>query len=127
MTNLIFFFIFIPILALILLTISIILSPHNPYQKKNSAFGCGFHSFSGQNSVQLTISQFITVCFLFVVLEMLLICIRVINGYTPCIYVLTMLLVFFIILALSFVFILAEKDLGIDNKHIGNHKSKIII
>jgi NADH:ubiquinone oxidoreductase subunit 3 (subunit A) len=24
------------------------LSPHNPYQEKNSAFECGFHSFLGQ-------------------------------------------------------------------------------
>ena len=45
MTSLTFFFIFIPILALILLAVNIALSPHNPYQEKNSAFECGFHSF----------------------------------------------------------------------------------
>ena len=45
MTSLTFFFIFVPILAVILLTINIMLSPHNPYQEKNSAFECGFHSF----------------------------------------------------------------------------------
>ena len=59
MTSLTFFFIFIPILALILLAINLLLSPHNPYQEKNSAFECGFHSFLGQNRTQFSISFFI--------------------------------------------------------------------
>ena len=59
MTSLTFFFIFIPILSLILLMVNILLSPHNPYQEKNSAFECGFHSFLGQNRTQFSISFFI--------------------------------------------------------------------
>ena len=55
MTSLTFFFIFIPILALILLAVNIVLSPHNPYQEKDSVFECGFHSFLGQNRTQLII------------------------------------------------------------------------
>ena len=43
MTSLTFFFIFIPILSLILLlAIYFLFSPHNPYQEKNSAFEWGF-------------------------------------------------------------------------------------
>ena len=49
MTNIHIFFIFIPILALILLLVNLLLAPHNPYEEKNSAFECGFHSFFGQN------------------------------------------------------------------------------
>jgi NADH-ubiquinone oxidoreductase chain 3 len=45
LTSLTFFFLFIPTLALILLGISILFSPHNPHQEKNSAFECVFRSF----------------------------------------------------------------------------------
>ena len=73
MTSLTFFFIFIPILTLILLTVNIVLSPHNPYQEKNSAFECGFHSFLGQNRTQFSISFFIfALLFLLFDLEILL-------------------------------------------------------
>ena len=59
MTSLTFFFFLIPMLAILLLAINILLSPHNPYQEKNSAFECGFHSFLGQNRTQFSISFFI--------------------------------------------------------------------
>ena len=49
MTSTTFFFIFVPILAIILLAVNLIFAPHNPYQEKDSAFECGFHSFLGQN------------------------------------------------------------------------------
>jgi NADH-ubiquinone oxidoreductase chain 3 len=54
-----FFFLFKPILTLILLGLNILLLPHNSYQEKNSAFECGFHSFLGQNIIQFSISFFI--------------------------------------------------------------------
>src|SRR6266536_1760174 len=59
MTSTTFFFVFIPILAIILLTINLIFAPHYPYQEKDSAFECGFHSFLGQNRTQFSISFFI--------------------------------------------------------------------
>ena len=52
MTSTTFFFFLIPVLAILLLAINLILSPHNPYQEKDSAFECGFHSFLGQNRTQ---------------------------------------------------------------------------
>jgi len=58
MTSLSLFFLIVPTLALILLAISLILAPHNPYQEKDSTFECGFHSFLGQNRTQFTISFF---------------------------------------------------------------------
>jgi NADH-ubiquinone oxidoreductase chain 3 len=45
MTSLTFFSLFILTLALILLGIYILLSPHNPHQEKRSAFECVFRSF----------------------------------------------------------------------------------
>ncbi|CAG8644321.1 7031_t:CDS:2, partial [Scutellospora calospora] len=36
-------------LTIILLAVNLIFAPHNPYEEKDSAFECGFHSFLGQN------------------------------------------------------------------------------
>ena len=32
-----------------MLAVNLILSPHNPYQEKDSAFECGFYSLLGKN------------------------------------------------------------------------------
>ena len=121
MTSLSFFFIFIPILALILLAVNIILSPHNPYPEKNSAFECGFHSFLGQNRTQFSISFFIfALLFLLFDLEILLVYPYVVSAYTNGIYGLIIMLIFFIILTLGFVFELGKSALKIDSRQLSN-------
>jgi NADH-ubiquinone oxidoreductase chain 3 len=121
MTSLTFFFIFIPILALILLTISIVLSPHNPYQEKNSAFECGFHSFLGQNRTQFSVSFFIfALLFLLFDLEILLVYPYIVSAYTNGIYGLIIMLIFFFILTLGFVFELGKNALKIESRQINN-------
>ena len=121
MTSLTFFFIFIPILAVILLTINIMLSPHNPYQEKNSAFECGFHSFLGQNRTQFSISFFIfALLFLLFDLEILLVYPYVVSAYTNGIYGLIIMLIFFFILTLGFVFELGKNALKIESKQTNN-------
>jgi len=123
MTSLTFFFLFIPILALILLVISIILSPHNPYQEKNSAFECGFHSFLGQNRTQFSISFFIfALLFLLFDLEILLVYPYIVSAYTNGIYGLIIMLIFFFILTLGFVFELGKNALKIDSRQVYNIK-----
>src|SRR5437016_4028830 len=94
------FFIFVAnFLLLILLIINIILSPHNPYQEKNSAFECGFHSFLGQNRTQFSISFFIfALLFLLFDLEILLIYPYIVSAYSNGIYGLIIMLIFFFIL-----------------------------
>ncbi|EGD94344.1 NADH dehydrogenase subunit 3, partial [Trichophyton tonsurans CBS 112818] len=73
MSSTTFFFLFIPILACVLLVINLLLSVHNPYQEKDSVFKCGFHSFLGQNRTQFSISFFIfALLFLLFDLEILL-------------------------------------------------------
>ena len=117
MTSLTFFFILIPTLAIILLSINIILSPHNPYQEKNSAFECGFHSFLGQNRTQFSISFFIfALLFLLFDLEILLIYPYVVSAYSNGIYGLIIMLVFFLILTIGFVFELGKNALKIDSR-----------
>jgi NADH-ubiquinone oxidoreductase chain 3 len=121
MTSVIFFFFLVPILAMILLFINLILSPHNPYQEKDSAFECGFHSFLGQNRTQFSISFFIfALLFLLFDLEILLVYPYVVSAYTNGIYGLIIMLIFFFILTLGFVFELGKNALKIESKQTNN-------
>ena len=127
MTSISFFFVFIPVLSIILLGINIIFSPHNPYQEKNSAFECGFHSFLGQNRTQFSISFFIfALLFLLFDLEILLVYPYVVSAYTNDIYGLIVMLIFFSILTIGFIFELGKNALKIEtrqmnfNSHIRN-------
>jgi NADH-ubiquinone oxidoreductase chain 3 len=125
MTALTFFFILIPILALILLSLNIILSPHNPYQEKNSAFECGFHSFLGQNRTQFSISFFIfALLFLLFDLEILLIYPYVVSAYFNGIYGLIIMLIFFLILTIGFIFELGKNALKIDSRQFNDTQIK---
>lgn len=125
MTSLTFFFILIPILALLLLSINLLLSPHLPYQEKNSAFECGFHSFLGQNRTQFSISFFIfALLFLLFDLEILLVYPYVVSAYTNGLYGLIVMLLFFLVLTLGFVFELGKSALKIDSRQMANLQSK---
>ena len=117
MSSQIFFFIFIPILAIILLGINLILAPHNPYEEKNSAFECGFHSFLGQNRSEFSISFFIfALLFLLFDLEILLVYPYVVSSYVNGIFGLVIMLMFFLILTLGFAFELGKNALSIESK-----------
>ena len=119
MTSITFFFIFIPLLAIILLVINLIFAPHNSYQEKDSAFECGFHSFLGQNRTQFSISFFIfALLFLLFDLEILLVYPYVVSAYTNNIYGLMIMLIFFLALTLGFAFELGKNALKIDSKQM---------
>ena len=125
MSTLTFFFVFIPVLAIILLGINILLSPHNPYQEKNSAFECGFHSFLGQNRTQFSISFFIfALLFLLFDLEILLVYPYMVSAYTNGVYGLIVMLAFFLVLTLGFVFELGKNALKIDSRQMNNLELK---
>ena len=94
MTTQTFFFIFVPILSLILLGLNLILAPHNPYDEKDSAFECGFHSFLGQNRSEFSISFFIfALLFLLFDLEILLVYPYVVSAYVNGIFGLIVILI----------------------------------
>ena len=132
MTTTTFFLFLIPVLGIILLLVNLILSPHNPYQEKDSAFECGFHSFLGQNRTQFSISFFIfALLFLLFDLEILLIYPYVVSAYTNGIYGLLIMLVFFLVLTLGFVFELGKNALKIDSRQsftlFDNKSSKVAL
>ena len=117
MTSLTFFFIFVPILAGILLSLNLILAPHNPYEEKDSAFECGFHSFLGQNRSEFSISFFIfALLFLLFDLEILLVYPYVVSAYVNSVFGLIVMLVFFLVLTLGFAFELGKNALSIESK-----------
>ena len=121
MTSTTFFLFLIPVLAIILLAVNLILSPHNPYQEKDSAFECGFHSFLGQNRTQFSISFFIfALLFLLFDLEIVLIYPYVVSAYTNEIYGLIIMLLFFILLTLGFAFELGKNALKIESRQVYN-------
>jgi NADH-ubiquinone oxidoreductase chain 3 len=99
--------------------VNIIFAPHNPYQEKDSAFECGFHSFLGQNRTQFSISFFIfALLFLLFDLEILLVYPYIVSAYNNGIYGLVIMLVFFLVLTLGFAFELGKNALKIDSKQI---------
>lgn len=119
MTSQTFFLVFIPILAFILLAVNIIFAPHNPYQEKDSAFECGFHSFLGQNRSEFSISFFIfALLFLLFDLEILLVYPYIVSGYVNGIFGLTVMLIFFLVLTLGFAFELGKNALSIDSRQV---------
>lgn len=125
MTTTTFFLFLIPILAVILLAVNLILSPHNSYIEKDSAFECGFHSFLGQNRTQFSISFFIfALLFLLFDLEILLVYPYVVSAYSNGIYGLIVMLGFFLILTLGFVFELGKNALKIDSRQMNNFQKK---
>lgn len=117
MLSQIYFFIFIPVLAILLLVLNFILAPHNPYEEKNSVFECGFHSFLGQNRSEFSISFFIfALLFLLFDLEILLIYPYVVSSYVNSIFGLIIMLIFFLILTIGFAFELGKNALYIESK-----------
>ena len=119
MTSLTFFLIFIPILAFILLGVNLLLAPHNPYEEKDSAFECGFHSFLGQNRSEFSISFFIfALLFLLFDLEILLVYPYVVSGYVNGIFGLIIMLIFFLLLTLGFGFELGKRALTIESRQV---------
>ena len=119
MTSQTFFFLFVPILAIILLALNLIFAPHNPYEEKDSAFECGFHSFLGQNRSEFSISFFIfALLFLLFDLEILLVYPYIVSAYVNDIFGLIIMLVFFLILTLGFAFELGKNALSIESRQV---------
>lgn len=117
MTSQTFFFIFIPILAVILLAVNFIFATHNPYAEKDSVFECGFHSFLGQNRSEFNISFFIfALLFLLFDLEILLVYPYIVSNYNNGIFGLIIMLIFMLVLTLGFVFEIGKKALTITSK-----------
>lgn len=117
MSTITFFFIFVPLLALILLLINVVFAPHNPYQEKDSPFECGYHSFLGQNRTQFNIAFYIFgLCFLIFDLEILLLYPYAVSAYSNNLYGLIIALLFVLFLTIGLVYELGKGVLNINSR-----------
>jgi NADH-ubiquinone oxidoreductase chain 3 len=127
MTSTSFFFLFIPLLAIILLAINLTLAPHNPYQEKDSTFECGFHSFLGQNRSEFSVSFFIFgLLFLLFDIEILLVYPFFVSAYNNGIYGLIIALILLTLLTVGFVFEIGKNALKIDSRQYNTSKNNLL-
>lgn len=121
MSSIIFFFVFIVLLGIVLLSLNLLLAPHSPYPEKSSTFECGFSSFLGQNRQEFSISFFIFgILFLIFDLEIVLIYPYVVSAYNNSIYGLVIVLLFLLILTAGFVFEIGKGVLKINSRQSNN-------
>ena len=104
MNSLLILFIFIPILALILLFLNLLLSPNRPDSEKVLTYECGFSPILGQTRNTFHISFFlIALAFLILDLEILLFFPISVSLSKIGSFGLVIALIFFIILTIGFI------------------------
>ena len=119
MTSIIFFLIFIPLLAILLLSVNFLLAPHKPDKEKKTPFECGFHSFVGQNRAQFSVVFFVyALLFMIFDLELFFAFPLAVSIEFNNVFGVIALVIFFIILTLGFVFELGSNALNLDTKQI---------
>jgi NADH-ubiquinone oxidoreductase chain 3 len=116
MNNLLMLFIFVPILAFILLAINILLAPHKPDESKVSAYECGFSPVYGQTRSTFQI-HFYIVAMLFLIfdLEILLLFPVAVTLYQVSIFGFSIALIFFIVLTIGFVLEIGSGAIALTN------------
>jgi NADH-ubiquinone oxidoreductase chain 3 len=104
MNTLLIYFIFVPILSIVLLALNFLLAAHKPDEAKVSAYECGFSPVYGQTRSTFQI-HFYIVAMLFLVfdLEILLLFPIGVTLYQVSIFGFSVALIFFIILTIGFI------------------------
>lgn len=103
-STLLVLFIFVPILAVILLALNLLLAPSRPDEAKSGPYECGFSPVYGQTRTNFSI-HFYIVAMLFLVfdLEILLLFPIASTLYQVSIFGFSIALIFFIVLTIGFV------------------------
>jgi NADH-ubiquinone oxidoreductase chain 3 len=116
MNNLFFLFIFVPLLAFILLALNILLAPHKPDESKVSAYECGFSPVYGQTRSTFQI-HFYIVAMLFLIfdLEILLLFPIAVTLYQVSIFGFSIAIIFFIVLTIGFVLEIGSGAIALTN------------
>ena len=104
MNALIILFIFVPVLALILLALNLIFSVHKPDSEKLTSYECGFSPIHNQTRTPFSV-QFYLVAILFLVfdLEILLLFPIALTLYNVSVFGFSIAIIFFIVLTIGFV------------------------
>ena len=104
MSNLLFLFIFIPILSFVLLALNILLAPHRPDESKISAYECGFLALPEQTRSTFHIN-FYAVAMMFLVFDLEIVLLLPISVSLTSVgmYGFSVAILFFIVLTIGFV------------------------
>jgi NADH-ubiquinone oxidoreductase chain 3 len=104
MNTLLMLFIFVPILAVLLLGLNLLLAAHKPDEAKVSAYECGFSPVYGQTRSTFQIHFFIVaLLFLIFDLEVLLLYPLAVTLYQVSVFGFSVALLFFIVLTIGFI------------------------
>ena len=120
-------FIFVPILAVILLALNLLLGPSRPDESKVSPYECGFTPIYGQTRSQFSV-HFYIVAILFLVfdLEILLLYPISVTLYQVSSYGFTIAIIFFIVLTIGFVMEISSGALKLNTPKPVKSNHKVI-
>jgi NADH-ubiquinone oxidoreductase chain 3 len=119
MNTLLMLFIFVPILAALLLGLNLLLAAHRPDEAKVSAYECGFSPVYGQTRSTFQI-HFFLVALLFLVfdLEILLLFPIALTLYQVSMFGFSVALIFFIVLTIGFVLEIGSGAIKVTSSNI---------
>ena len=126
MNNLFFLFIFVPLLAFILLGLNVSLAAHRPDEAKISVYECGFSPVYGQTRSTFQI-QFYIVAMLFLIfdLEILLLFPIGVTLYQVSTYGFSIALLYFVVLTIGFILEIGSGAISLVSfENISNSKKK---
>ena len=116
MNNLLFLFIFVPILAIALLALNFLLASHKPDEAKVSQYECGFNAIEGQTRSTFQIHFYIVgLLFLVFDLEILLLMPIGVTLYQVSTFGFSVAIIFFIILTIGFVLEIGSGAISLSN------------
>ena len=116
MNNLLFLFIFVPILAIVLLALNFFLASHKPDEAKVSQYECGFNAIEGQTRSTFQIHFYIVgLLFLVFDLEILLIFPAAVCLYQVSVFGFSVAMIFFIVLTIGFVLEIGSGAISLSN------------
>jgi NADH-ubiquinone oxidoreductase chain 3 len=125
MSNLFFLFIFVPILAFVLLALNVLLAPHRPDEAKVSAYECGFSPVYGQTRSTFHIHFYLVgMLFLIFDLEILLLFPIAVTLYQVSTFGFCIALIFFIVLTIGFVLEIGSGAIQLSNLNLEKNNNQ---
>ena len=124
MNNLLFLFIFVPILAIALLALKFLLASHKPDEAKVSQYECGFNAIEGQTRSTFQVHFYIVgLLFLVFDLEILLLMPIGVTLYQVSTFGFSVAIIFFIVLTIGFVLEIGSGAISLSNTDNINNKN----
>ena len=111
-------FLFVPVLAILLLGLNLLLAANKPNEAKESVYECGFNAVYGQTRSTFQIHFFI-VALLFLVfdLEILLLFPLAVTLYQVSTYGFVIALIFFFVLTIGFILEIGSGAISLTDSH----------